>query len=326
MVDVARRECAHPECTTQPSFSLEGDPAKFCATHAEEGMINVRSKQCAHPGCKTRANFALEGDLPEFCGTHAEEGMINVNAKQCTVDGCTTQPSFAFEGDLPEYCGTHAEEGMIDVVSKRCAVDGCKTIPSYGREGGSATHCAPHGRDLGMVDVKSKKCIKCDLFYVNITTSYLCSYCNPNTSKYQKTREMEIKALLESTTDLNNPIHDKPIGGECGKYRPDFLYDALTHFVVVEVDEDQHRAYDPECEKVRMINILGALKMRCVFVRYNPDAFHIDGKTIRVYEKKRHDLLLKTIRECMKPSFDSDTADVIYLYYDGAEVREEMLI
>ena len=74
-----------------------------------------------------------------------------------------------------------------------------------------------------------------------------------------------------------------------------------------------------------MNNILGALKMRCVFIRYNPDAFHIDGKTVRVYEKKRHDLLLKTVREYMKPSVDSETSDVVYLYYDGAEVRTEML-
>jgi hypothetical protein len=136
---------------------------------------------------------------------------------------------------------------------------------------------------------------------------------------------MKIKALLETATDLGTPIHDKPVGGDCGKYRPDFRYDALTHFVVVEVDEDQHKGYDPECERIRMINIVQAVGMRCVFVRYSPDAFHIDGKTIRVYEKKRHDLLLKTVRECMKPSFDSEISCVVYLYYDGAEVREETL-
>ena len=137
---------------------------------------------------------------------------------------------------------------------------------------------------------------------------------------------MTVKKLLESATDLGTHIHDKPVGGECGKYRPDFLYDATTHYVVVEVDEDQHDRYDHECERVRMVNILEALGMRCVFVRYNPDAFRIDGKTFKVSEKKRHELLLKTIRECMKPSFDSQTADVVYLYYDGAEVREAMLI
>jgi hypothetical protein len=175
-----------------------------------------------------------------------------------------------------------------------------------------------------MDNVNAKRCISCGYFFV-LEAPYLCSDCNP--SKRQKTREMTIKTLLESTTDLNNPIHDKIIEGGCYKYRPDFRYDALTHFVIVEVDEDQHDSYNPECEKVRMINIIEALKMRCVFVRYNPDAFHIDGKKVDVSEEKRHDLLLKTIRECMKPSFDSQivTADVVYLYYDGAEVREVTL-
>jgi len=212
---------------------------------------------------------------------------------------------------------------MVNVRDKRCAVDGCETLANFAFEGDPAEYCGPHAEE-GMINVKAKKCTSCGLFYVS-RTPYLCSYCTPNTSKRQKTREMKIKALLESTSDLNNPIHDKPVGGDCGRYRPDFRYNVLTHSVVVEVDEGQHRGYDPECERIRMINIVQAVGMRCVFVRYNPDAFHIDGKTVRVYEKKRHDLLLRTIREYMKPSFDSEIADVVYLYYDNAEVRVDAL-
>ena len=207
---------------------------------------------------------------------------------------------------------------MVDVKNKQCRYPWCETRPSFGVEGGPATHCGPHALP-GMRDVVHRKCASCGLFIV-IKAPHLCSYCTPNTSKRQKTREMKIKALLESTTDLNNPIHDKPVGGDCGKYRPDFRYDAPTHSVVVEVDEDQHRSYDSECERIRMINIVQAVGMRCVFVRYNPDAFKIDGKTIRVYEKKRHDLLLRTIRECMT---SPPTADVVYLYYDAAEIRHQ---
>jgi len=253
--------------------------------------------------------------------------MVDVVSKKCEVDECDMRATHGLEGGSATYCGPHGRErGMVNVNSKRCAHPGCKTLANFALEGDPAAYCGTHAEE-GMINVKSKKCVSCGLFIVH-KAPHLCSYCNPNTSKRQKTREMKIKALLESTTDLNNPIHDKPIGGECGKYRPDFLYDAMTHFVVVEVDEDQHRGYDLECEKVRMINILGALKMRCVFVRYNPDAFHIDGKTVRVHETKRHGLLLKTIRECIKPSFDSQivTADVVYLYYDDDEVREEMLM
>ena len=285
-------------------------------------MVNVHSKQCAVKGCKTQPTYGREGGSATHCAPHAEEGMINVNAKECAHPGCKTKPNYGLEGGSATHCGPHAEEGMINVYAKQCAVDGCKTRPNYGLEGGSATHCGPHAEE-GMINVNAKKCVSCNYFIV-LEAPYLCSDCNP--SKRQKTREMKIKALLESATDLCKPIHDKIIEGGCYKYRPDFRYDALTHFVIIEVDEDQHDAYNPECEKVRMNNIIEALKMRCVFIRYNPDAFRIVGKKVDVPEEKRHELLLKTIRECMKPSFDSETSNVVYLYYDGAEVCEEMLM
>jgi hypothetical protein len=243
--------------------------------------------------------------------------MRDVIHKQCAADGCMTRPSYGFEEGPATRCGPHAEEGMKNVNIKRCKVDGCMTQPYFGFIGGPATYCGPHALQ-GMSDVVHRKCVGCGLFRVD-KSPHLCSYCTPNTSKRQKTREMTVKKLLESATDLGTPIHDKPVGGECGRYRPDFLYDALTHFVVVEVDEDQHRSYDVECERIRMINIVQAVGMRCVFVRYNPDTFKISGKTIRVYEKKRHDLLLKTVRECMK----SPISDIVYLYYDDAEIRHQ---
>ena len=318
MININSKQCAVEGCTTQPSFAVEGDPAKYCKTHAEEGMKSVRNKQCAVEGCETRPSYGLEGGPATHCAPHAEEAMVDVVSKRCAVNGCDTIPVFGVEGEHATHCAPHAEEGMINVNAKQCAIDGCTTQPSFGVKKGPATHCAPHAEE-GMVDVKSKKCASCGLFIVP-KAPHLCAYCNP--SKRQKTREIKIKALLEATPDLGTPIHDKPIGGDCGKYRPDFRYDSLTHFVVVEVDEDQHKGYDPECERIRMINIVQAVGMRCVFVRYNPDTFKIDGKTIRVYEKKRHDLLLRTIREWMT---SPPTADVVYLYYDAAEVREETL-
>ena len=293
----------------------------YCAKHGRErGMVDLDHKECAVDGCETMPSYGLEGGPATHCGPHGRDlGMVDVHNKECAVDGCKTRPIYGLEGESATHCGPHGKErGMVNVVSKRCAVDGCETRPSFALKGNLPKYCGPHAEE-GMINVKAKKCTSCGLFIVS-RTPYLCSYCNP--SKRQKTREMKIKALLESTTDLNDPIHDKPVGGECGKYRPDFRYDALTHFVVVEVDEDQHKRYDPECERIRMINIVQAVGMRCVFVRYNPDAFHIDGKMIRVYEKKRHDLLLRTIRECMT---SPPTADVVYLYYDNAEVRVDAL-
>ena len=305
-------------CKKDALYGEEPGKPEYCGTHNVEGWENVVNPRCF---CGKLATWGREGTATKlYCAKHGrEKGMVDVNHKECAVDGCKTRPIYGLEGESAKYCGPHAEEGMINVNAKECAVDECTKQVTHGHEGGPAEYCGPHGRERGMIDVKNKRCASCGLFIVS-RAPHLCSYCTPNTSKRQKTREMKIKALLESTTDLNNPIHDKPVGGDCGKYRPDFRYDALTHFVVVEVDEDQHRSYDSECERIRMINIVQAVGMHCVFVRYNPDAFKIDGKTVRVYEKKRHDLLLKTIRECMT---SPPTADVVYLYYDAAEIRHQ---
>ena len=325
MNDVKNSRCQHPECEKLANWGPEGTKEKrYCAQHGrDKGMVDVHRKRCDYPGCMTHPSFAFEGNHAKYCKIHAEEGMENVVSKRCVEEGCESISSYGLEGGPATYCGQHALPGMKDVAHKKCIIEGCETQPTFGFNEGPATHCGPHALP-GMENVNAKKCVSCGLFIVT-RAPHLCSYCTPNTSKRQKTREMTVKTLLEAATDLDNPIHDKPIGGECGKYRPDFLYDAATHFVVVEVDEDQHRSYDPECERVRMINIISALGMRCIFVRYNPDTFKIDGKTIKVFEKKRQDLLLRTVRECMKPSVDSQIIDVVYLYYDGVEIRTEML-
>ena len=43
--------------------------------------------------------------------------------------------------------------------------------------------------------------------------------------------------------------------GECLKYRPDFVFMGEKHYVILEVDENQHRNYEELCECVRMKNI-----------------------------------------------------------------------
>lgn len=65
--------------------------------------------------------------------------------------------------------------------------------------------------------------------------------------------------------------------GECFKYRPDFLIDCNTHFVVLEIDENQHKDRADECETVRMmINIFQSLGMPTKFIRYNPDKYRVN--------------------------------------------------
>ena len=66
--------------------------------------------------------------------------------------------------------------------------------------------------------------------------------------------------------------------GICGNERPDFLFESplKTHFVILEIDEDQHYGRPEECECTRMVNISQSLGLPTLFLRYNPDSYKTD--------------------------------------------------
>lgn len=121
------------------------------------------------------------------------------------------------------------------------------------------------------------------------------------------------------TTQLSaTPIasHDKPVGGNaCIKFRPDILYDCGGWAVIVEVDENAHRDYDRVCERNRMRAIMETLSMRTVFLRYNPDAFQHDGKTVWTSKEERHKHLISRLQHHLKTE-PSELLVVEYLFYD----------
>ena len=53
------------------------------------------------------------------------------------------------------FCMEHKDIGMVDVRSKRCEM--CTKRPSFNMEGEKARFCGDHKED-GMVDVVSKHC------------------------------------------------------------------------------------------------------------------------------------------------------------------------
>ncbi len=114
-------------------------------------------------------------------------------------------------------------------------------------------------------------------------------------------------------------VHDKIPVGSCNRYRPDFIIDCATHFVIIEVDEHQHSTYECACEQGRMINIGqdvgGGLPVQ--FIRYNPDKYtDSNGKKRDDTMLARHKILIDTV-VASKQHVPSTLLSAIYLYYDG---------
>ncbi len=126
---------------------------------------------------------------------------------------------------------------------------------------------------------------------------------------------------------LSFPIqsYDRTLGS-CKK-RPDFVFKAANHYVVLECDENRHRCYEPEAEKARMLEIARCLEHSVVFVRYNPDVFRtgLGGKkSVHVPLPEREALinLLERLMEApLPPGSEQSGPKVCYLYYDGWRVQ-----
>ena len=97
------------------------------------------------------------------------------------------------------------------------------------------------------------------------------------------------------------------------------MFDAGSHFVVVECDKHQHRSKEVyDCENVRMWQIVQSLGLSAVFIRYNPDAFkdHTGKKTF-FHDTDREAVLVSRVRILLDMGPSQHFLSVMYLYYNG---------
>ena len=328
------------QCKTIPYFGkIDDKTPTYCGKHKLDGMENIKSPKCIHIDkngnqCKIQPNYGKIGDKnASYCFKHKLDGMEDIKNPKCIFkdkDGvqCKTQPNFGIPTDKrPSYCYEHKLDGMENIVSKTCIhIDKngnqCKIQPSYGlKNDKNPTYCSSHKLE-NMEDIKSKRCESCNLYIVSHGRK-LCSYCNPNSTKAQKTKEMEILKLLQETYKDKEIVHNKSIGFECGNFRPDFIIDCGSHNLIIEVDEDQHKTYPKDCEETRLHRIAEALNP-CIIIRYNPDAYKVDGITKKTFKKTRHEKLLETVNKYIEVNVKDYLFEVVYLFYDDFKINRHV--
>ena len=86
---------------------------------------------------------------------------------------------------------------------------------------------------------------------------------------------------------------------------------------ILECDEDQHTHYDIGCDAGRMLNVFAETLKRgdragkLGFVRFNPDAYKLDGEKQKTLQSDRHAALLRVLNTPPEQQFS-----VVYLFYD----------
>jgi hypothetical protein len=157
------------------------------------------------------------------------------------------------------YCNTHKTPGMI-TFKKTCLE--CNKTPCYGNVGEKgAFYCAVHKKE-GMINVTHKTC-KTYLCTVVVKKKYdgYCFFCfinlfpNKKVSCNYRTKEYSTIEFLKNKFPDVNWITDKTLIDGCSRRRPDVLLDLGYQIIIVEIDENQHIAYDTSCENKRMMEL-----------------------------------------------------------------------
>ena len=357
-VDVKNKTCIHPGCETIPGFGKkESRLMEYCSDHKPLDCVNLTDKKCIHPGCDVRPSFGKKGSrLREYCSSHKPVDYVNVKSKRCLHSGCDKHPSFGKkESRVAEYCSDHKPLDHVDVKSKKCIHSQCSTKATYGLLFQPKINCGKH-RTPNMytknspkcetqkckntpnytdkndsyplrceehkyeddIQISESNCIICDEVLFIKTDSKMCNICaKVDTTVVRHEKELKVKTLLEEENITF--IHDKMSDSGCHKHRPDFLIDCSTHYIVVEVDENQHSSYPEQCEIARMVNIQqGFGGMKVLFIRFNPDGYvdNLKNKVragITLSRKKRLVSLIKSSMIHPPPH----PLSVIKMYYDG---------
>jgi hypothetical protein len=350
MVNVMSKLCAKPGCSTQPSFNLPTEKVGlFCFAHKTDAMIEVVSKKCEQENCNSRAYYNNElGITPKYCLIHKSENMKNVVTKRCIDKNCDKHPGYNFSHETkPIYCADHKLKGMIDVNSKFCCEKKCKNDAVFGYIGKRKQCCEEHKKsEMVNLDIEYK-CSECEKEYdfivdnkkfcmehcpnkdyeikikkmckicdIEEKSNFICNDCKQLANK----KEWAVVRYIKKNIDTPHKHNSNEPVKECSNRRPDVIFELPTHCVIVEIDENQHKAYQESCECARINEIVNSIGGKSVvFIRYNPDKTyntHKKKKEIKFEIEDKLKLLIKTIKKELVKEYDEICVKLIQLYYD----------
>jgi hypothetical protein len=171
-------------------------------------------------------------------------------------------------------------------------------------------------------------CINGDCRTYTQVANTMCKNCSPTPRTNTHVNEIRVAGKLKewadghllakyTTWNRQNP-HAEAL--QCGRYRPDFLFDILEEqrVVILEVDEDAHRSEAARCEFVRPLKLaLGFGGAPVHMIRYNPDLL-TRVKTMPE-RREREALLLQRTQAALAPRQDDNRFGYIltleFLYY-----------
>ena len=141
-----------------------------------------------------------------------------------------------------------------------------------------------------------------------------------------RSKELEVHQALRDAQITFEYQHYLPFRGcglesETAHAFADFALATPWGYVLLEVDEEQHKVYDPSCDVRRDFDMAASVALgsgrKLLVLRYNPDAFKIAGMTRRTTKKERHAQLIRLLGELLAREPEAPFTR-LFLFYDRA--------
>lgn len=322
-----------------PTFGLRTDKKATCCLKCKmEGMINITAKMCK---CgKAQARFGLLTDKsPTCCVKCKSEGMTDIMSNKCKCG--KAQPIFGLKTDTKASCCVKCKTAdMANIKAKMCKCG--KSQPVFGLKTDKKPSCCANCKVNYMIDIVSKKCnglinyedkgsMACPYdSRAKKKYSYYCTKCfeynfpdDPLTANIRsKTDENVVKEFLEE--NYKEFIHNKALWtdqADCTcRRRIDFRTTIDNTLLCIEVDENQHKYYDPTDKDNRYDDLMMTQGSKMIFIRFNPHLYiDSDGRRKNPEMSTRLKALKSTIeeqKERIKNEENSELLEVILLFFD----------
>lgn len=146
----------------------------------------------------------------------------------------------------------------------------------------------------------------------------------------KKKEEWTAKLLVSHGIVFEREVHitHRMCGGR-GRSRLDFVIYKESHVVILSVDEFQHSQHEVLCEVARMSQVVESVRSAgdgraILWIRFNPDFFHVNGRKCYVHPDDRGRRLVDCIRDTPAPP--GGAVRIVYLYYDVKHYGDRPLI
>jgi len=274
----------------------------------------------------TQPNFNIPTEkIAKYCNVHKLVNMISTSNKTCQHTKCKEQSLYGIIDKRPQFCVLHKQINMINLIlENKCCVLDCNNEYDHVIE--TIKYCNTHIPDEKYSMIVKRLCRYCDI-YNNEDAKFVCKDCK----KIQNKKEWGIVRYLRTAIDTKFEYNTSKMLQGCSKKRPDIYFDLLTHCVIVEIDEHQHKSYEDICECARLNEIVNGIGGQpVIIIRYNPDIVKNKNTIYNVSVSDRIDLLVNTIKNELVKIYDTFIVKIIQVYYNDVydiyqPIKEEII-